>query len=59
LVEQIARRFEIQCRMFGCTLAINAEDALPPAWCDARRMARVLHNVLHNCDCATVTLLSE
>ena len=48
LVEQIARRFEIQCRMFGCTLAISAEDALPPAWCDARRMARVLYNVLHN-----------
>jgi signal transduction histidine kinase len=48
LVEQIARRFEIQCRMFGCTLEISAEDALPPAWCDARRMARVLYNVLHN-----------
>jgi signal transduction histidine kinase len=48
LVEQVARRFEIQCRMFGCTLDVNAEDALPPAWCDARRMARVLYNVLHN-----------
>ena len=48
LVEQVARRFEIQCQMFGCTLAISAEDALPPAWCDARRMARVLYNVLHN-----------
>jgi signal transduction histidine kinase len=48
LVEQVARRFEIQCRMFGCTLAISAEDALPQAWCDARRMARVLYNVLHN-----------
>jgi signal transduction histidine kinase len=48
LVEQVARRFETQCRMFGCTLTIGAEDALPPAWCDARRMARVLYNVLHN-----------
>jgi signal transduction histidine kinase len=48
LVEYVARRFEIQCRMFGCTLAITADDALPPAWCDARRMARVLYNVLHN-----------
>jgi signal transduction histidine kinase len=48
LVEQVARRFEHQCRMFGCTLTINAQDHLPPAWCDARRMARVLYNVLHN-----------
>src|SRR5215207_2601579 len=48
LVEQVARRFEVQCRMFGCTLSISGEDMLPPAWCDARRMARVLYNVLHN-----------
>jgi signal transduction histidine kinase len=48
LVEQVARRFEIQCRMFGCSLSISVEDALPPAWCDARRMTRVLYNVLHN-----------
>jgi signal transduction histidine kinase len=48
LVEQLAQRFEIQCRMFGCTLSIKVEDELPPAWCDARRMARVLYNVLHN-----------
>jgi signal transduction histidine kinase len=48
LVEQVARRFEVQCRMFGCSLAISAEEPLPPAWCDARRMARVLYNVLHN-----------
>ncbi|MEO7912903.1 MAG: HAMP domain-containing sensor histidine kinase [Roseiflexaceae bacterium] len=48
LVEQVAQRFEIQCRMFGCTLSISLEDVLPPAWCDARRMARVLYNVLHN-----------
>jgi signal transduction histidine kinase len=48
LVEQVARRFEIQCRMFGCSLSISVEDALPLAWCDARRMTRVLYNVLHN-----------
>jgi signal transduction histidine kinase len=48
LVEQVARRFEIQCRMFGCTLSISGEAMLPPVWCDARRMARVLYNVLHN-----------
>jgi signal transduction histidine kinase len=48
LVEQVAQRFEVQCRMFGCTLAISAAAALPPAWCDARRMTRVLYNVLHN-----------
>ncbi len=48
LVEQVARRFEIQCRMFGCTLDVSAEDLLLPAWCDSRRMARVLYNVLHN-----------
>ena len=48
LVELVARRFEVQCRMFGCTLAIAGADALPMAWCDARRMARVLYNVLHN-----------
>jgi signal transduction histidine kinase len=48
LVEQVARRFEIPCRMFGCTLEIGSADALPPAWCDARRLARVLYNVLHN-----------
>jgi len=48
LVDQVAQRFEVQCRMFGCTLAISAEMALPPAWCDARRMTRVLYNVLHN-----------
>ncbi|HEU5104075.1 MAG TPA: HAMP domain-containing sensor histidine kinase [Roseiflexaceae bacterium] len=48
LVDQVAQRFEVQCRMFGCTLAISAEAALPHAWCDARRIARVLYNVLHN-----------
>ncbi|HJZ47525.1 MAG TPA: HAMP domain-containing sensor histidine kinase [Roseiflexaceae bacterium] len=48
LVEQVAQRFEIQCRMFGCTLAISADGPLPLVWCDARRMARVLYNVLHN-----------
>jgi signal transduction histidine kinase len=48
LVDQVAQRFEVQCRMFGCTLALSAEEPLPPAWCDARRMTRVLYNVLHN-----------
>jgi signal transduction histidine kinase len=48
LAEQVTRRFEVQCRMFGCTLAIASADTLPPAWCDARRLTRVLYNVLHN-----------
>ncbi|HNP71545.1 MAG TPA: GAF domain-containing sensor histidine kinase [Kouleothrix sp.] len=48
LVRQVAQRFDVTCRMFGCTLAVEADQGTPPVWCDRRRMARVLYNVLHN-----------
>jgi signal transduction histidine kinase len=48
LVTQVAQRLAPRYRMFDCRLLIEAPEGMPLAWCDGRRMARVLYNLLHN-----------
>jgi signal transduction histidine kinase len=48
LVHQVAQRLEPRYRLANCTLTVRTEGELPPAWCDAKRMTRVLYNVLAN-----------
>jgi len=59
LVRDAAAQLEARCRMQGCALHITAEPDLPPAWCDAARLARVVSNVLENALSYTVAFREE
>lgn len=48
LVDAVAQRLAPRYHLLECTLAIRADEALPPVLCDKRRVARVLYNLLHN-----------
>jgi signal transduction histidine kinase len=48
LVTQVVQRLKPHYDLLDCALTVTASDTLPLVWCDARRMVRVLYNVLHN-----------
>lgn len=48
LVQQTAAPLLPRYELAECTLTITADPALPLAWCDGRRMRRVIFNLLEN-----------
>ncbi len=48
LVQVVARQLQPRYDLAECALTVTADDDLPAAWCDLRRMQRVVYNVLEN-----------
>ncbi|NJP07898.1 MAG: HAMP domain-containing histidine kinase, partial [Chloroflexaceae bacterium] len=48
LIEQTTRPLMPRYEMAECDLSITASPDLPFAWCDPRRMRRVIYNLLEN-----------
>ena len=48
LAAQVARAAQPQAEHVGCRLTVTAAPALPPVACDARRVERVLANLIDN-----------
>jgi signal transduction histidine kinase len=48
LVRQVAIQLQPRYDLGDCTLTVTIADDLPAAWCDPRRIQRVIYNVLEN-----------
>lgn len=48
LVMRVAAQLQPRFDLAGCTLVVALADDVPPAWCDAARLQRVLYNVIEN-----------